>query len=163
YLVYGQARLLDTTVPVYNLIVIAASLLIAGAIGWLLTRTAFGRIMRASADNREMAEALGVDMRSVHVRVFTPGTALGTLVGGPSNPRARRHERDGHRADRGGLRRGRDRRPREHARGLRGRARRRCAAGGRHRRVPGAGDAPHLPDRDRGASLAAARPFRRGG
>ena len=81
YLVYGQARLLDATVPVYNLIVIAASLLIAGAIGWLLTRTAFGRIMRASADNREMAEALGVDMRSVYVRVFTLGTALGTLGG----------------------------------------------------------------------------------
>jgi branched-chain amino acid transport system permease protein len=81
YLVYGQARLLDATVPVYNLIVIAASLLIAGAIGWLLTRTAFGRIMRASADNRDMAEALGVDMRRVYVRVFTLGTALGTLGG----------------------------------------------------------------------------------
>jgi branched-chain amino acid transport system permease protein len=81
YLVYGQARLLGATVPVYNLIVIAASLLIAGAIGWLLTRTAFGRIMRASADNREMAEALGVDMGRVYVRVFTLGTALGTLGG----------------------------------------------------------------------------------
>jgi len=81
YLVYGQARLLDATVPVYNLIVIAASLLIAGAIGWLLTRTAFGRIVRAAADNREMAEALGVDMRRVYVRVFTLGTALGTLGG----------------------------------------------------------------------------------
>ena len=81
YLAYGQARLLDATVPVYNLIVIAASLLIAGAIGWLLTRTAFGRIMRASADNREMAEALGVDMRRVYVRVFTLGTTLGTLGG----------------------------------------------------------------------------------
>jgi branched-chain amino acid transport system permease protein len=81
YLAYGQARLLGATVPVYNLIVIAASLLIAGAIGWLLTRTAFGRIMRASADNREMAEALGVDMRRVYVRVFTLGTALGTLGG----------------------------------------------------------------------------------
>src|SRR5262245_30794500 len=81
YLTYGQARLLDATVPVYNLIVIAASLVIALGIGWLLTRTAFGRIMRASADNREMAEALGVDMRRVYVRVFTLGTALGTLGG----------------------------------------------------------------------------------
>ena len=81
YLVYGQARLLDATVPVYNLIVIAASLAIALGIGWLLTRTTFGRIIRASADNREMAEALGVDMRWVYVRVFTLGTALGTLGG----------------------------------------------------------------------------------
>jgi branched-chain amino acid transport system permease protein len=81
YLVYGQVRILGATVPVYNLIVIASSLLIAVAIGWLLTRTAFGRIMRATADNREMAEALGVDMRRVYVRVFTLGTALGTLGG----------------------------------------------------------------------------------
>jgi branched-chain amino acid transport system permease protein len=81
YLVYGQVRVLGATVPVYNLIVVASSLLIAVSIGWLLTRTAFGRIMRATADNREMAEALGVDMRRVYVRVFTLGTALGTLGG----------------------------------------------------------------------------------
>jgi len=81
YLVYGQVRVLGATVPVYNLIVVAASLSIALGIGWLLTRTSFGRIMRAAADNREMAEALGVDMRRVNVRVFTLGAALGTLGG----------------------------------------------------------------------------------
>ena len=81
YLVYGQVRVLGATVPVYNLIVMAASLLIAVGLGWLLTRTAFGRIMRAAADNREMAAALGVDLRRVYVRVFTLGTALGTLGG----------------------------------------------------------------------------------
>ena len=81
YLVYGQARVLGTTVPVYNLLVMAASVAIALAIGWLLTRTAFGRIIRAAADNREMAEALGVDMRRVYAKVFTLGTALGTLGG----------------------------------------------------------------------------------
>jgi branched-chain amino acid transport system permease protein len=81
YLAYGQLQLLGATVPVYNLIVIAASLVIALSIGWLLTRTAFGRIMRAAADNPEMAEALGVDMRRVYAKVFTLGTALGTLGG----------------------------------------------------------------------------------
>jgi branched-chain amino acid transport system permease protein len=81
YLVYGQARILGAIVPVYNLIVIAASLAIAVGIGWLLTRTTFGRIIRATADNREMAEALGIDMRRVYAKVFTLGTALGTLGG----------------------------------------------------------------------------------
>jgi branched-chain amino acid transport system permease protein len=81
YLSYGQARFLGATVPVYNLIVIAASLVIAAAMGWLFTRTAFGRIIRAAADNREMAQALGVDLGRVYVRVFTLGTALGTLGG----------------------------------------------------------------------------------
>src|SRR5437016_8833751 len=65
YLAYGQVRLLGAAVPVYNLIVIAASLAIALGMGFMLTRTAFGRIIRAAADNREMAEALGVDMRWV--------------------------------------------------------------------------------------------------
>jgi branched-chain amino acid transport system permease protein len=81
YLVYGQARLAGATIPVYNLVVIAASLAIALGIGWLLTSTAFGRIIRATADNREMAEGLGVDMRRVYAKVFTLGTALGTLGG----------------------------------------------------------------------------------
>jgi len=81
YLVYGQVRVLGATVPVYNLIVIAASVLIAGGIGWLLARTAFGRIIRAAAEDREMAAAVGVDMPRVYVRVFTLGTALGTLGG----------------------------------------------------------------------------------
>jgi branched-chain amino acid transport system permease protein len=81
YLSYGQARFLGATVPVYNLIVIAASLVIAAAMGWLFTRTAFGRIIRAAADNREMAQALGVDLGRVYVRVFTLGTMLGTLGG----------------------------------------------------------------------------------
>jgi branched-chain amino acid transport system permease protein len=81
YLVYGQVRFLGATIPTYNLIVIGSSLVIAAAIGWLLARTVFGRIVRAAADNREMAEALGVDMRGVHVRVFTLGCMLGTLGG----------------------------------------------------------------------------------
>jgi branched-chain amino acid transport system permease protein len=81
YLVYGQVRVLGATVPVYNLVVIAAALGIAGGIGWLLTRTRFGRVLRATAENREMAEALGVDMGRVYARVFTLGTALGTLGG----------------------------------------------------------------------------------
>jgi branched-chain amino acid transport system permease protein len=68
-------------VPVYNLIVIAASVAIAGGIGWLLTRTALGRIIRATAEDRAMAQALGVDIDRLYVRVFVLGTALGTLGG----------------------------------------------------------------------------------
>jgi branched-chain amino acid transport system permease protein len=81
YLAYGQVRLLGATIPTYNLIVITASVAIAAGLGWLLRRTVFGRIVRAAAENREMAEALGVDMRAVHVRVFTLGCMLGTLGG----------------------------------------------------------------------------------
>jgi branched-chain amino acid transport system permease protein len=81
YLVYGSVTILGATVPVYNLIVISCSLIIAALIGYLLTSTKFGRIIRATADNPEMSEALGVNMKSVYVRVFTLGTVLGTLGG----------------------------------------------------------------------------------
>jgi len=81
YLLYGQVRALGVTVPVYNLIVIAAGLAIALGMGYMLARTQFGRIIRATAENREMSEALGVNMRAVYVKVFTLGTVLGTLGG----------------------------------------------------------------------------------
>jgi branched-chain amino acid transport system permease protein len=81
YLVYGQARVGGVTVPVYNLVVIAAAGAIAAGMGWLLARTRFGRIVRAAAENREMAAALGVDMSRLYSRVFTLGVALGTVGG----------------------------------------------------------------------------------
>ena len=81
YLVYGQVTVAGSTVPVYNLVVIAAGGLIALGMGLLLTRTRFGRIVRATAENREMSAALGVDMRRVYRRVFTLGVALGTVGG----------------------------------------------------------------------------------
>jgi branched-chain amino acid transport system permease protein len=81
YLQYGQIAVGRLTIPVYNLIVIAAGALIAILMGWFLARTRFGRIVRATAENREMSEALGVNMARVYARVFTLGTALGTVGG----------------------------------------------------------------------------------
>jgi len=80
-LVYGQLTVLGATIPVYNLIVIVCSLVIAGLIGYILFNTRFGKIIRATADKREMSEALGIHMTWVYVKVFTLGTILGTLGG----------------------------------------------------------------------------------
>src|SRR5207247_2054336 len=81
YLTYGQVRVGALTVPTYNLVVIACGAAIAAGMGWFLARTRFGRIVRATAENREMAEAMGVDMARVYSRVFTLGVALGTVCG----------------------------------------------------------------------------------
>ena len=81
YLQYGHVALGRLTIPVYNLVVIAAGAVIAVLMGWFLARTRFGRIVRATAENREMSEALGVNMTRVYARVFTLGTALGTVGG----------------------------------------------------------------------------------
>ena len=81
YTLYGQLPLGAVKIPVYNLLVILAALAIAILMGLFLARTRFGRIVRATAENREMSEALGVDMARVYARVFTLGTALGTVGG----------------------------------------------------------------------------------
>ena len=81
YLIYGTINTRDFGVPVYNLLVIAAAIATAAALGALLSRTNFGRIGRATAENRTMAEALGVDVRRIYSVVFTLGAALGTTAG----------------------------------------------------------------------------------
>ena len=78
---YGKLRLGDVSFPTYNVLVIAASIAIAASLGWFLQRTRYGRILRATAENRDMSAALGVDVRWVYSTVFTLGTLLGTVGG----------------------------------------------------------------------------------
>ena len=80
-LVYGKIASGDFIVPVYNLLVIAAAIGAASLIGLFLRRTNYGRLLRATAENRTMAEALGVNVRSIYAVVFTLGTLLGTVGG----------------------------------------------------------------------------------
>jgi len=81
YLVYGVINAREFSVPVYNLLVIAAAIATAAGFGAFLQRTNYGRILRATAENRAMAEALGVDVRKLYAVVFTIGTVLGTTAG----------------------------------------------------------------------------------
>lgn len=78
---YGKLSLGDVSFPTYNVLVIAASIAIAASLGWFLQRTRYGRILRATAENRDMSAALGVDVRWVFSSVFTLGTLLGTVGG----------------------------------------------------------------------------------
>jgi branched-chain amino acid transport system permease protein len=81
YLAYGTANFLGVRVPTYNLLVIAASLAIAVGLGLFLERTKIGRIVRATAENRDMAEGLGVNASRIFALVFTVGCMLGTVGG----------------------------------------------------------------------------------
>jgi branched-chain amino acid transport system permease protein len=81
YLVYGTINIGSFSAPVYNLLVIAAAVIVAGGLGAFLQRTNYGRILRATAENRVMAEALGVDVRRIYSIVFTLGVVLGTTAG----------------------------------------------------------------------------------
>src|SRR5436190_412243 len=81
YLVYGVINARDFGVPIYNVMVILAAIVVAAALGMFLQLTNFGRILRATAENRRMAEALGVDVGRIYSAVFTLGVALGTTAG----------------------------------------------------------------------------------
>lgn len=81
YLAYGTAHFLGVRVPTYNLLVIAASIAIAAGLGLFLERTRTGRIVRATAENSDMAEGLGVDASRIFALVFTGGCMLGTVGG----------------------------------------------------------------------------------
>jgi branched-chain amino acid transport system permease protein len=81
YLIYGVINAREFSVPVYNLLVIAVAIAAAAGFGAFLQRTNYGRILRATAENRGMAEALGVDVRRLYAVVFTLGTMLGTTAG----------------------------------------------------------------------------------
>ena len=78
---YGKVALGDVSLPTYNVLVMLASVAIAVSLGWFLQRTRHGRILRATAENREMAAALGADVRRIYASVFTLGTVLGTVGG----------------------------------------------------------------------------------
>lgn len=82
YLSFGQLRLDENVlVPIYNLIVIAAAALISIGLAWLLLRTRIGKVIRATAENAHMSEALCVDVARLYMLVFTLGVALGTVGG----------------------------------------------------------------------------------
>lgn len=82
YLLFGETPLsAGVAVPNYNLFVIAAAAVITITFAWFLRRTEFGRIVRATAENRRMSAALGVDVNKVYSAVFTLGVALGTVGG----------------------------------------------------------------------------------
>ncbi|MGA7325053.1 MAG: branched-chain amino acid ABC transporter permease [Rhodomicrobium sp.] len=81
YLAYGTVILGGVQVPAYNLIVIAASIALAAGLGLFLQRTSLGKIIRATAENRDMAEGLGANAGQIYVLVFTAGCMLGTLGG----------------------------------------------------------------------------------
>ena len=78
---YGQLNFASTSIPTYKLLVISASIILALGLGWILQKTNFGRIVRATAENRRMSEAMGVNVVWINVAIFTMGTILGTIGG----------------------------------------------------------------------------------
>jgi branched-chain amino acid transport system permease protein len=82
----GQVLLLGAPYPAFRLAIIIAGAATALGLWWLIGRTRLGMLIRASADNHEMASALGVDVARLYTAVFALGAALAALAGAMAGP-----------------------------------------------------------------------------
>jgi len=72
--------------PAYRIAVIAVGLAVAFFLYLLFTKTRLGMQIRAGASNRDMAGALGVNIRLLYTLVFGLGTLLAGLAGAMAGP-----------------------------------------------------------------------------
>lgn len=83
----GVVPVLGYSVPSYELLLIAIAVAIFVALTLLLRRTRFGVLVRAAAENRELAGALGVDQATLYTAVFALGSFLAGIAGALALPR----------------------------------------------------------------------------
>jgi branched-chain amino acid transport system permease protein len=67
--------------PAYRLVIIGATLAVAALLYVVVMRTRLGMLIRAGASNREMAGALGVNIKLLYTLVFGLGAALAGFAG----------------------------------------------------------------------------------
>ncbi len=67
--------------PVYRLFMSGVCIALALGLYWLISKTRLGMKIRAGAFNRDMAEALGIDIKRIHALVFALGVALAAVAG----------------------------------------------------------------------------------
>jgi branched-chain amino acid transport system permease protein len=77
----GAVEILGRRLPTYDLLLIAVAPLVLLALHLTLTRTRFGRLVRAATEDREMVGALGVNQALLFTMVFTLGAFLAGLGG----------------------------------------------------------------------------------
>lgn len=75
-------RLTDTlSYPVYRLAMSGVCLLLAAGMYFLISRTRLGMMIRAGSVNREMVQALGINVGLLYRLVFALGVALAAFAG----------------------------------------------------------------------------------
>jgi branched-chain amino acid transport system permease protein len=77
----GAVDLLGRRFPSYDLFLIATGPIVLLVLHLTLTRTRFGRLVRAATQDREMVGALGVNQALLFTAVFTAGSLLSGLGG----------------------------------------------------------------------------------
>ncbi len=77
----GQVQVAGFAFPAYRVFVIMVGALIAGVLWFAVERTRFGALVRASVDNRGMAQSIGIDTRLLFTLTFALGSGMAGLGG----------------------------------------------------------------------------------
>jgi branched-chain amino acid transport system permease protein len=72
--------------PAFRLAIIAVGIIVAVFLYFMITRTRLGMLIRASATNREIVGALGVNVKLLYTLVFGLGALLAGLAGAMAGP-----------------------------------------------------------------------------
>ena len=77
----GAVHIGVSSIPIQDLLIILISVALMGLVGWLLGHTRTGRAIRATAQNREAAQLMGVPTRRVYLQVLVLAGALAGVCG----------------------------------------------------------------------------------
>jgi len=78
---FGALLIGSYAIPAYELFLVAVALALLALLYFLFTRTQYGLLARAVAQNADMAQALGTGARKINILTFTLGCALASLGG----------------------------------------------------------------------------------
>lgn len=81
YSLLGSTDIGDLTFVNYDLTMIAVASVVAFALWWGLNRTRLGKLLRAVIQDREMAVAMGINVKRLFSVTFAFGAGLGALAG----------------------------------------------------------------------------------
>jgi branched-chain amino acid transport system permease protein len=83
----GSVEIAGSAFPQYDLVLISIGPAVLGVLWLLLSRTRWGRLVRAATQDRDMVAALGVNQKWLFTGVFALGAALAGLGGALQIPR----------------------------------------------------------------------------
>jgi branched-chain amino acid transport system permease protein len=86
YSLPGNFQIGTLVYPVYNLLLIAAAVIVGLALAWTLHRTRQGKLLLAVIHDREMSAAMGINVDRVYLVTFSVGAMLAGLGGALTAP-----------------------------------------------------------------------------
>ncbi len=86
YGLLGIVEFANLVYPTYSFMLIVVSLAVGVLLAWVLHRTRHGKLLAAVIHDREVSQAMGVNVRRYYLATFTAGAILAALGGALTAP-----------------------------------------------------------------------------